>query len=452
MSQPLLQPGSLIDDHFRLERQLSTSTTSSLWVAEDLRLEGRVVIKFLSAQHVQDASVRERFMRESQAICKVRSPHVVQVLDRGISHGLPYLVMELLEGEDLERLLVRERMLSLAETASMLDQLCRGLARVHKAGYVHRDIKPDNVFVIHESDGGHFIKLLDFGVVKTLESNTASLTQTDMIVGTAHYLSPEQITAPTSVDERADVWAVGVLAYRMLFGQVPFDAETWPLLCECILRGEYSLPSEQQPQLPATLDTWFARVLQRDPNARFQHVQDASAALSRIARAHASGVTARPALRDSARGNATAVVARAGSRPRRPSIGWVALCITLALTVLCITWWVARDRYGLGFETERLDRPQVPPNAATRTAPPQPTAAEPTATPETVPPPITEPSAPTRVDPTPPAITTPTELRGQATAPSSERSHTFKRKHLDPPATAPVTPVTATPRHKDWGF
>ena len=458
MPSSLLQPGSLINDNWRLEREIETGGTSSLWEAENLRLEGRVAIKFLRHEHAHDSAFRERFLRESQAICRVRSPHVVQVLDRGISHELPYLVMELLEGEDLGQLLAREGTLSLSTVASMLDQLCRGLARVHAAGYVHRDVKPENVFVIHEGDGGHFIKLLDFGIAKLIGGDAASLTQTDTVVGTAHYLSPEQISHPKAVNQRADIWALGVLAYRMLLGTPAFDGESWQELAERILKAELTLPTAQHPHLPAALDAWFSTILQRDPGMRYATVQEASAAFARIARAHASGVVPRTELRAAAVAPALVVRIRSAAHSRlrfarRPL--WAGLAGVAALAVCA---WVGM-RPKTNVAKSRVERTTALAAAVVPVAPVVPP--RPVATPS-------EPAPPLPFQEQPVSSPRASEDHGaagpipQPSAAKSQRSGAGKpasqprRMQLRPEEHAPATPIIEARKPvravKDRGF
>jgi serine/threonine-protein kinase len=158
---------------------------------------------------------------------------------------------------------------------------------------VHRDIKPKNIFVIHEEDGGCFVKLLDFGIVRKLDAAARPLTERDAILGSAHYLSPEQIEAPERVDSRADVWSFGVLAYRMLTGALPFDAATCEELYARILQGRYLPVTAVRAGLPALLDLWFRGVLETRPRRRTKSVELASATLTEVARASTSRVKAR---------------------------------------------------------------------------------------------------------------------------------------------------------------
>lgn len=356
-----LAPGAVVGKDFRIIRQLGAGSTSSVWEAEHLRLGGRVAIKFLSSLSVEDPILRQRFIREARAVCKVRSQHIVQITDQGLSHGRPYLVMELLDGEDLGRLLARRARLSLIQATDITEQLCRGLDKAHRAGFVHRDIKPENVFVIHEPDGGQYIKLLDFGIVKQLGVQSLELTQDDWILGTAHYLSPEQITAPGAVDARADVWAVGVLLYRMLVGRVPFGGDrpqNMPELCKAIVAGQYDPPSRILSELGVDLDDWFQRALAVDRDARFESVRAASTALGEITRGKSSGVIARQR--------------RAGAPARKAR--WRRAFLAL-LTVCAVSWTPASLRP----KPHRIQIPTVvvqrPPLSAPVIATPEPAEA-----------------------------------------------------------------------------
>jgi serine/threonine-protein kinase len=437
--------GTLIGDAFRLERQLGDGSSSCVWEAEHLRLDCRVAIKFLAPQLAHDETLRARFLREAKAISKIRSPHVVQVIDHGVMHDLPYLVMELVEGEDLGRFLARQRVLGLVEAASILEQLCRGLDKAHRAGLVHRDIKPENVLLIHENDGGYFVKLLDFGIVKQLEEQSIELTQAGLVLGTPHYLSPEQISNPDAVDTRADIWAVGVLAYRILVGELPFDIQdhqSITVLCEAILAGHYRAPCAVRPELAPELDGWFLRMLAVDPEQRFESIRAASAALSSLVRARTSGIVATDApvlarRSDRARGGA-------GARPGSDKWWWLSLTGALLLSAAAFSW------------RGRPPQPRI--TRQVKLAAPAPSAAA-TANPASAPP-----ASPHEQGPLVPAElpeARPIDMPAQPLAPTAaqpdERDSAFPEPRAPSPATSlppraasptPVTDVTRGPSTK----
>ena len=272
-----LQAGAIVGNNVRLVRPLKRGGMGSVWVAEHLALRTQVAVKFMSERLAQDQEYVARFAREATASAQIKSPHVVQVFDHGLSSdGSPYIVMELLEGEDLRQRLTRVGTIGLDLAAVLVVQIARALSKAHAQGIVHRDIKPDNVFLL-EHDGEPFVKLLDFGIAKHTSQEGGGLdgmTGTGAMVGTPHYMSPEQILSARRVDHRADLWSVAVVLYRSLTGQVPFQGETLGAVCIAIERGTFVPPSQRNPVLSPAVDSWFVRALYRDPAARFQSAKE----------------------------------------------------------------------------------------------------------------------------------------------------------------------------------
>ncbi|HEY8086651.1 MAG TPA: serine/threonine-protein kinase, partial [Polyangiaceae bacterium] len=218
----------LVTPKLRLVRPLGAGGMGAVWLAEHLALHTQVVIKFVSEKLVWSTEAVARFSREAAAASQVKSPHVVQMLDHGVSeHGLPYIVMELLEGHDLADHLTGGG-LPPREVVAIVTQLCRALARAHEVGVVHRDIKPSNVFLCQVGGGELFVKLLDFGVAKLKDSTASSgaETQSGALLGSPVYMSPEQLMGDKRVDYRSDLWSVGVLTFEALTGVRPFGGET----------------------------------------------------------------------------------------------------------------------------------------------------------------------------------------------------------------------------------
>jgi serine/threonine-protein kinase len=358
MIQHGLKVGDVVDAHWRLERPLHEGVSSCLWEAEHMRLGGRVAIKFLLDGQSDETRNKARFERDARALGQIRSPHIVQVLDQGVCQGLPYLVMELLEGEDLGRLLARERTLSLKETANLTDQLCRGLTSIHEAGFVHRDLQPRHVFVIHELDGGQFVKLLDFGIARIARERGTASTLTEAGVGAPHYWSPEQIEHPLQHDQRSDVWALAAIAYHMLLGRPPFAGEEPAEVCARIRAGELTPLHQLDGKLPTELDAFFRRAFQRKPGARFASVRALADALHDIARAHGAEVT-----RWVEAPFAPARQLRQKAAEPASTLRWVAV-IASGLLLMAAAWsvWSAR--------AERSSpRAAAPDGAPTRSAP-----------------------------------------------------------------------------------
>lgn len=255
----------------------------SVWVAEHQTLRMSVAVKFMAERLTEDREYVERFAREAMSSAQIKSPHVVQVFDHGVADGVPYIVMELLEGEDLRTRLARTGPISLREASQIIVQLARALAKAHAAGIVHRDIKPDNIFLV-EHDGEPFIKVLDFGVAKHAAQDTEfGMTGTGAMVGTPHYMSPEQILSARRVDHRADLWSAGVVMYRALTGSVPFQGETLGAVCVAIERATFVPVSQRRPDISPMIDAWFGRALARDPADRFQSSKEMAEAFVAVA-------------------------------------------------------------------------------------------------------------------------------------------------------------------------
>ena len=215
----------LIAGKYRLVRSIGIGGMGAVHEAVHVRTQGRVAIKVLSDEAKRDEDSRVRFAREARASGRLRSRHVARVLDvDALDDGTPYIVMEYLEGQDLSRILKERRALPMSEVAAIMVQAAAGVAEAHAAGIIHRDLKPGNVFLAEEG-AQRIAKVLDFGISKVLvdpSEDEAELTRTLATVGTPGYMSPEQIKTPRDVDASSDVWAMGVMLYRLLSGRVPF--------------------------------------------------------------------------------------------------------------------------------------------------------------------------------------------------------------------------------------
>ena len=276
-------PNHVLGGKYRLVRQLGQGGMGSVWLAEHLTLRSPVAIKLIEPSIAANPEALARFLREAQAAASLRSPHVVQILDHGVDAGVPFIVMEVLEGESLADRLTRLGRLSPAETARVMTQVGRAMTRAHEAGIVHRDLKPDNIYIVH-NDEDEVAKVLDFGVAKSnlhgLSNTASSGTRTGAMLGTPYYMSPEQAEGTRSVDQRTDIWAMGVIAWECLLGTRPFDAETLGGLVLAICARDLPTPSRVGPTPPA-FDAWFARACARDPAQRFATAKEAAFELRR---------------------------------------------------------------------------------------------------------------------------------------------------------------------------
>jgi eukaryotic-like serine/threonine-protein kinase len=264
----------------------------SIWRAEHLVLCAPVAIKLIDPEIADDAEALDRFMREAQSAAALRSPHVVQILDYGIDQRSPFIVMELLEGENLAQRLSRVGRLSPAETARIVTHVARAIGRAHDAGVIHRDLKPDNIFIVHNEDA-EVAKVVDFGVAKVDPSTLgpgATRTRTGSLLGTPYYMSPEQAQGNKHVDHRSDLWALGVIAFECMTGKRPFESDGLGDLVLQICVREIPMPSSIAT-VPQEFDTWFLRAMSRDPEGRFQSAREMADALR-----EAVGAEAREAI------------------------------------------------------------------------------------------------------------------------------------------------------------
>jgi serine/threonine-protein kinase len=214
-------------------------------------------------------------VNEARAVATIQSKHAIQIFDHGVTDdGRPYIVMELLLGEPLDKRLERVGRMSLQETARMIVQVCRALQRAHDAGIIHRDLKPENIFLVRSPDDDDEIaKVLDFGIAKIKgppgEKAMMSSTKTGAVLGTPYYMSPEQARGLRSIDHRSDLWSLGVIAFKCVTGALPFDGESVGDLLVKICTLSPPLPSRTIAALPPTFDAWFLHALESDPAKRF---------------------------------------------------------------------------------------------------------------------------------------------------------------------------------------
>ena len=241
----------------------------------------RVAVKVMLPSSHAAPDGPARFLREARATFGIANEHVARMLDAGTtSDGHPYLVMELLEGSDLSRVLSQRGPLPLAEAVDYIEQIADALAAAHQRGIVHRDVKPANVFVT-QRNGRPFLKVLDFGIAKAIDSNATHLTSGVAAVGTIPYMSPEQLTASRDVDPRADVWSLGVVLYELVAGRRPFDAPSGAELIVAIMQLAPPPIRALRADAPDALAQVIDQSLRKNREERFPNVE----AFARAARA-----------------------------------------------------------------------------------------------------------------------------------------------------------------------
>ncbi len=272
----------MLNQRYRLLRPLGQGSQAFVWVAEHLALGSQVAVKLIDPELAKQEDARQRFAREATAAAKLRSAHVVQMLDHGIEGDQPFIVMELLDGEDLFDRLDRRKKLTLVETARIVTQVSRALMRAHAEGIIHRDLKPENVFLVKNEDD-ELAKVLDFGVAKVVTPAKQVMVRTGVgtLIGTPHYMSPEQVKGVSEIDHRSDLWSLGVIAYQCVTGQLPFDSEGVGDLLIRITINEPLKPSTLVPDLPSAFDEWFKRACAKEPADRFQTAREMAEALVR---------------------------------------------------------------------------------------------------------------------------------------------------------------------------
>jgi eukaryotic-like serine/threonine-protein kinase len=274
------KPGAILAGKYRVERVLGKGGMGVVVEATQLDLERRVALKFLRHATLPETSTAlQRFEREARAVARLRGPHVVQVFDVGrLEHGEPFIVMELLTGEDLKAVLDREGPLPVTTAVEHLAQTCEAIAEAHVAGVVHRDLKPANLFVARRADGRPLIKVLDFGISK-LMSETTSVNLTSGVLGSPLYMSPEQLSSSQSIDYRTDIWSLGAILYELLTGANAFRAEGLPQVCARILLGRPDPMKRPGVEIPSELEAVVLKCLSRLPEERYVTVADLATAL-----------------------------------------------------------------------------------------------------------------------------------------------------------------------------
>jgi serine/threonine-protein kinase len=307
---------------------------ASVWIADDPVLSRRVAVKILRDDLAADEATRARFRNEAIAAARLNHPNIVATYDTGDDHGTAYIVMELVDGPTVRALLREHGTLPVREVIRIGIQVAEALEAAHRAGLVHRDVKPPNVLVPAAGP----VKVTDFGIAKA--TGVDDLTRTGTVMGTARYLAPEQVNGRPA-DARTDVYALGLLLYEMLCGRIPFGGETD--VATAMSRLTTSAPSiqTQRPDVPAALDDVVHRCLARDPERRFASAADVRAALAAIrSDAPAARRAPSPAPRPLPR------PAKARPTRRRNSAAtwvWVVIVFVLAIVAAVVAFLVVRD-------------------------------------------------------------------------------------------------------------
>jgi serine/threonine protein kinase len=277
-----LELGQTIDGKYRIVRLIGEGGMGAVYEGENVRIRRKVAIKLLHSGIAANAEMVQRFEREAQVAGTVGNDHILEILDLGaLPNGDRYMVMEFLDGETLtERINVRKR-LEASDAVNIVRQMLTGLEAAHGAGIVHRDLKPDNIFVLRSKAGvKDFVKIIDFGISKFTEHGASTrMTRTGALMGTPHYMAPEQATGSAEIDRRTDIYAVGIILYEAVTGRVPFQAETFNQLLFEIALAKITPARQIVPELDAAIDSIIMKASARDPAQRFQTCAEFAAAL-----------------------------------------------------------------------------------------------------------------------------------------------------------------------------
>lgn len=299
--------GTLLDGRYLIESKIASGGTSTVYRGVDTRLDRPVAVKVMDPRYAGDEQFLTRFQREARAVARLKDPGLVAVYDQGLDARHPFLVMELIEGGTLRELLGERGPMPPYAVAAVLRPVLGGLAAAHRAGLVHRDVKPENVLI---SDDGE-VKIADFGLVRAVAA--AGITSASVILGTAAYLSPEQVRDGAATP-RSDVYAAGILAYELLTGRTPFTGDSTLAIAYRRLDADVPPPSAAIDGVPAQFDDFVQRATARDPADRYADAVEMGADLDAIADELALPGFRVPAPRNSALHRSAALHREAGRR------------------------------------------------------------------------------------------------------------------------------------------
>ncbi len=287
-------------NNYQIVSLLGEGGMGAVYLAEHPFMGRKAAVKVLRSELAQDKGLVERFMNEARAANAIQHPNIIDIIDVGVlASGIPYLMMELLNGESLARRLERDRRLGVTEAVNIAVQTASALNAAHAKGIVHRDLKPDNVFLVPDENRpfGHRVKVLDFGIAKLRGelSGSGAKTQSGSVMGTPPYMSPEQCRGITDdIDERTDIYALGIMLYEMLTGAPPFVSEGWGEVVLMHVTKAVPPPREKNPEIPAALEGVILKALAKASVQRWSTMAEMDSALRAAIGAPARGFVSGP--------------------------------------------------------------------------------------------------------------------------------------------------------------
>jgi serine/threonine-protein kinase len=300
-------PGTVIGGKYKIDREIASGGQGTVFEATHIRLRQKVAIKFLHVHRAQAGQRTERLFREARAAFRVRSEHVARVIDVDMIDDAPFIVMEYLRGIDLKMLIETRGALPCHEAVGLVLQACEGVAEAHDLGIVHRDLKPSNLFLEERPDGAPVVKVLDFGLSKSIGRSSVpqedlDLTEPLVLLGSPRYMSPEQARDPRQADERSDIWSLGLILHELLTGRPAFRARTKADVLALVLLKNPTPVSLLRPELPPGIERVILRCLQKAPEHRFNSVRHLITELGPFAVARAAAGSSAPAMQQRRRG------------------------------------------------------------------------------------------------------------------------------------------------------
>jgi serine/threonine protein kinase len=339
-----LPVGTVLGEHYRVTRLIGVGGMGAIYEASHMGAGKRVAVKLMSKELAKHPEALARFRREVKVTTELAHPHIVDVFDFGETPtGEPFLVMEYLDGEDLGHRLEREGRVTLEVAVQIVKQVASALSVAHAEGVVHRDLKPDNVFLLRVADGAVFSKVVDFGISKVLKATTTKLTVARAVVGTPEFMAPEQASGRIDwIDHRTDQWSLAVLVWHMLSGRLPFwKPEVYQILNQVIAEEPTPLHQDLAPLIPREVDKVLRRALSKKREDRFPTI-------NAFARAFEAAATGKAARSSSARAaTLEQQPEQRRSRVQAKSRGGLWLSIGVLGLVLAGAAWVFRDELPL---------------------------------------------------------------------------------------------------------
>jgi serine/threonine-protein kinase len=464
----MVEPGQVLDGKYRIVRLIGEGGMGAVFEGENVRISRRVAIKVLHGAALSNAETVKRFEREAQAAGRIGSEHILEILDLGVlPDGERYMVMEFLAGETLTQRIRGLGKLTPEQLAPLIRQTLVGLGAAHAAGIIHRDLKPDNLFVLKERSGlRDYVKIIDFGISKfNALGGDMSMTRTGTVMGTPYYMSPEQAKGSSQVDARSDLYAIGVIMYEALTGQVPFLADTFNELMFKIVLSDPTPVSQVLPELNPQFAAVVARAMAKNVDERFATAADMIQALDGVALGNGQGVAGstagvpmRPEVTQSAVLASTAGQPTQGSFtasqqeiPGLPSAKRAPVGLIAAGALLLLGGGAFAAYRTLASKSSGEAAAEAPSSASTATATPTPTGAEPAAVAQPA-----QPSVEPALSPPPPAAASaPASAASAAPAAPTDgpRPRFAPAKRPAPPAagTKPAGP-TSGKSTRDFGY